>query len=55
MESGAQFCRLRLGARGTRFEGLEYPLGVDFAFPNQPSELDNYLELTDGNSRISRS
>lgn len=45
LQDGAQFRRLRLGARGTSFEVLEYSLGVDFALANQPSYLDNYLEF----------
>jgi phosphate-selective porin OprO/OprP len=44
LQDGAQFRRLRIGARGTSFEVLEYSLGVDFALANQPSFLDNYLE-----------
>jgi len=44
LQDGAQFRRLRIGARGTSFESLEYSLGVDFALANQPSYLDNYLE-----------
>jgi phosphate-selective porin OprO/OprP len=44
LQDGAQFRRLRIGARGTTFEVLEYSLGVDFALANQPSYLDNYLE-----------
>jgi phosphate-selective porin OprO/OprP len=44
LQDGAQFRRLRIGARGTSFEVLEYSLGVDFALANQPSYLDNYLE-----------
>ena len=44
LQDGVQFRRLRIGARGTSFEVLEYSLGVDFALANQPSFLDNYLE-----------
>ena len=44
LQDGAQFRRLRIGARGTSFEVLEYSLGVDFALANNPSFLDNYLE-----------
>ena len=44
LQDGAQFRRLRIGARGTSFEVLEYSLGVDFALANNPSYLDNYLE-----------
>ncbi len=44
LQDGAQFRRLRIGARGTSFEVLEYSLGVDFALANQPSYLDNYIE-----------
>ena len=44
LQDGAQFRRLRIGARGTSFEVLDYSLGVDFALANQPSYLDNYLE-----------
>jgi phosphate-selective porin OprO/OprP len=44
LQDGAQFRRLRIGARGTSFEVLEYSLGVDFALANQPSYLDNYVE-----------
>ena len=44
LQDGSQFRRLRIGARGTTFEVLEYSLGVDFALANQPSYLDNYLE-----------
>ena len=44
LQDGVQFRRLRIGARGTSFEVLEYSLGVDFALANQPSYLDNYLE-----------
>jgi phosphate-selective porin OprO/OprP len=47
LQDGAQFRRLRIGARGTSFESLEYSLGVDFALANQPSYLDNYLEWKD--------
>ena len=47
LQDGAQFRRLRLGARGTSFEVLDYSLGVDFALANQPSYLDNYLEWKD--------
>ena len=44
LQDGTQFRRLRIGARGTSFEVLEYSLGVDFALANQPSYLDNYVE-----------
>ena len=44
LQDGAQFRRLRIGARGTICEVLEYSLGVDFALANQPSYLDNYIE-----------
>jgi phosphate-selective porin OprO and OprP len=44
LQDGAQFRRLRIGARGTGFEVFEYSLGVDFALANQPSYLDNYIE-----------
>ena len=44
LQDGAQCRRLRIGARGTSFEVLEYSLGVDFALANQPSFLDNYIE-----------
>ncbi len=44
LQDGAQFRRLRIGARGTSFEVLEYSFGVDFALANQPSYLDNYIE-----------
>jgi phosphate-selective porin OprO/OprP len=44
LQDGVQFRRLRIGARGTSFEVLEYSLGVDFALANNPSYLDNYLE-----------
>jgi phosphate-selective porin OprO/OprP len=47
LQDGAQFRRLRLGARGTSFEVLDYSLGVDFALANQPSYLDNYIEWKD--------
>jgi phosphate-selective porin OprO/OprP len=47
LQDGTQFRRLRLGARGTSFESLDYSLGVDFALANQPSYLDNYLEWKD--------
>lgn len=47
LQDGAQFRRLRLGARGTSFKSLEYSLGVDFALASQPSYLDNYLEFKD--------
>jgi phosphate-selective porin OprO/OprP len=45
LQDGAQFRRLRIGARGSGFEVLDYSLGVDFALANQPAYLDNYLEL----------
>ena len=44
LQDGTQFRRLRIGARGTSFEVIDYSLGVDFALANQPSYLDNYLE-----------
>jgi phosphate-selective porin OprO/OprP len=44
LQDGAQFRRLRIGARGTAFEVIDYSLGVDFALANQPSYLDNYVE-----------
>jgi phosphate-selective porin OprO and OprP len=44
LQDGAQFRRLRIGARGTIFQVLDYSLGVDFALANQPSYLDNYIE-----------
>jgi len=44
LQDGAQFRRLRIGARGTAFEVFEYSFGVDFALANQPSYLDNYIE-----------
>lgn len=44
LQDGAQFRRLRIGARGKSFEVLEYSLGVDFALAYQPSYLDNYIE-----------
>ena len=44
LSDGAQFRRLRIGARGTAFEVFEYSLGVDFALANNPSYLDNYIE-----------
>ena len=47
LQDGAQFRRLRIGARGTTFGVLDYSLGVDFALANQPSYLDNYLEWKD--------
>ncbi|MFM7206214.1 MAG: OprO/OprP family phosphate-selective porin [Planctomycetaceae bacterium] len=47
LQDGVQFRRLRIGARGTSFEVLDYALGVDFALANQPSFLDNYLEWTE--------
>lgn len=47
LQDGVQFRRLRIGARGTSFEVLDYSLGVDFALANQPSYLDNYLEWKD--------
>ncbi len=47
LQDGTQFRRLRIGARGTSFEVLEYSLGVDFALANQPSYLDNYVEWKD--------
>jgi phosphate-selective porin OprO and OprP len=47
LQDGTQFRRLRIGARGTSFESLDYSLGVDFALANQPSFLDNYLEWKD--------
>ena len=47
LQNGAQFRRLRIGARGTAWRQLEYSLGVDFALANQPSYLDNYVEAGD--------
>jgi len=47
LQDGAQFRRLRIGARGTTWLQLEYSLGVDFALANQPSYLDNYIEAHD--------
>jgi hypothetical protein len=47
LQDGAQFRRLRIGARGTTWHQLEYSLGVDFALANQPSYLDNYIEAHD--------
>ena len=44
LQDGAGFRRLRIGARGTSFQVLEYSLGVDFALAPQPSYLDNYVE-----------
>ena len=44
LQDGAQFRRLRIGARGTAFEVFEYAFGVDFALANVPSFLDNYIE-----------
>jgi phosphate-selective porin OprO/OprP len=44
LQDGAQFRRLRIGARGTAWRQLEYSLGVDFALANQPSYLDNFIE-----------
>jgi phosphate-selective porin OprO/OprP len=44
LQDGAQFRRLRIGARGTAFEVFDYSFGVDFALANQPSYLDNYIE-----------
>jgi phosphate-selective porin OprO/OprP len=44
LQDGAQFRRLRIGARGTAFEVFEYSFGVDFALANVPSYLDNYIE-----------
>jgi len=44
LQDGAQFRRVRIGARGNAFEVLEYSLGVDFALASQPSYLDNYIE-----------
>ena len=41
---GADFRRLRIGARGTAFEVFAYSFGVDFALANNPSYLDNYIE-----------
>ena len=41
LQDGAQFRRLRIGARGTAFEVFEYSFGVDFALANNPSYLDN--------------
>jgi phosphate-selective porin OprO/OprP len=47
LQDGAQFRRLRIGARGKIWSQLEYSLGVDFALANQPSYLDNYIEAHD--------
>ncbi len=47
LQDGAQFRRLRIGARGTAFEVFEYSLGVDFALAYNPSYLDNYIEWRD--------
>jgi len=47
LQDGAQFRRVRLMARGKTWKQLQYSLGVDFALANQPSYLDNYLELND--------
>jgi phosphate-selective porin OprO/OprP len=47
LQDGAQFRRLRIGARGRIWSQLEYALGVDFALANQPSYLDNYIEAHD--------
>jgi phosphate-selective porin OprO/OprP len=47
LQDGAQFRRVRIGARGNAFEVLEYALGVDFALANNPSYLDNYIEAHD--------
>jgi phosphate-selective porin OprO/OprP len=47
LQDGAQFRRLRIGARGTAFEVFEYSLGVDFALAYNPSYLDNYIEWKD--------
>ena len=47
LQDGAQFRRLRIGARGTTWHQLEYSLGVDFALANQPSYLDNFIEAHD--------
>ena len=44
LQDGAGFRRLRIMARGTSFQVLEYALGVDFALAPQPSYLDNYVE-----------
>ncbi|MFM9025197.1 MAG: OprO/OprP family phosphate-selective porin [Planctomycetaceae bacterium] len=44
LQDGAQFRRLRIGARGKAWKQLDYSLGVDFALANQPSYLDNYIE-----------
>ncbi|MFM8634980.1 MAG: porin, partial [Planctomycetia bacterium] len=44
LQDGAQFRRLRIGARGTAFEVFEYSFGVDFALASNPSYLDNYIE-----------
>jgi phosphate-selective porin OprO/OprP len=55
LQNGAQFRRLRIGARGEAWRQLQYSLGVDFALANQPSFLDNYVEANDlpwiGNAR----
>ena len=47
LQNGAQFRRLRIGARGEAWRQLQYALGVDFALANQPSFLDNYVEAND--------
>ncbi len=47
LADGAQFRRIRLTARGKTWKQIEYALGVDFALADQPSYLDNYLELED--------
>jgi phosphate-selective porin OprO/OprP len=47
LQNGAQFRRLRIGARGEAWKQLQYSLGVDFALANQPSYLDNYVEAND--------
>jgi phosphate-selective porin OprO/OprP len=56
LQNGAQFRRLRIGARGKAWRQLQYSLGVDFALANQPSYLDNYVEFNDlpwvGNVRV---
>lgn len=44
LQDGAQFRRLRIGARGTAYEVFDYALGVDFALAYNPSYLDNYIE-----------
>ncbi|MFM8577752.1 MAG: OprO/OprP family phosphate-selective porin [Planctomycetaceae bacterium] len=47
LQDGAQFRRVRIGARGRLLPQVNYALGVDFALANQPSFLDNYAEVKD--------